>query len=254
MTLKGKSLTREILFMLAVGPIILSSFFLPNLPQILKPLIKWRKNWGKIDRKRIHEAIQRLNKKRLVELVEKGGKLYIKITDNGKQLIRNFNYDNLELPKLKKWDRKWRLVVFDIPDKKNKEKLNKQNKEYYLTHKEQARMTGRDYYWRHRERLLKEKKKIYRIPKYRFYALKSSAKCRGLIVEINIDDFIKITSDSCEYCGKENRNFGIDRVDSSIGYLKENCASCCSTCNFMKLSMTKEQFLEQVRDIYNYNA
>ena len=88
MILKGKSLTREILFMLAVGPIILSSFFLPNLPQILKPLIKWRKNCGKIDRKRIHEAIQRLNKKRLVELVEKGGKLYIKITDNGKQLIR----------------------------------------------------------------------------------------------------------------------------------------------------------------------
>lgn len=122
MLFRGKSLTREILFMLAVGPIILSSLFLPNAPQMLKPLIKWRKNWDKIDRKRIYEAIQRLNQKRFVELIEKGDKLYIKITDSGKQLIKNFDYDNLQLPKLKKWDKKWRMIIFDIPNTKRKER------------------------------------------------------------------------------------------------------------------------------------
>lgn len=59
--LRGKSLTREILFMTIAGPVILSSLFLPNAPLILKPLIKWRKNWGKIDRRLIHNAIRRLN-------------------------------------------------------------------------------------------------------------------------------------------------------------------------------------------------
>ena len=122
MTLKGKSLTREILFIAAAGPILLSSLFLPNAPQMLKPLIKWRKNWDKIDRRRIHEAIKRLNQKRLVELMEKNGKLYVKITTNGKQLVRNFDYDDLELPQFKTWDKKWRLVIFDIPDKKRKER------------------------------------------------------------------------------------------------------------------------------------
>lgn len=122
MRFRGKSLTREILFIAAVGPVLLSSFFLPNVPQILKPLIKWRKNWGKVDRKRIYEAIHRLNRKRLVELIEKGDRLYIKITNNGKQLIKNFDYDNLQLPKSKKWDKKWQLVIFDIPDKKRKER------------------------------------------------------------------------------------------------------------------------------------
>jgi len=112
MTLKGKSLTREILFMVAVGPILLSSLFLPNAPQMLKPLIKWRKNWDKIDRRRIHEAIKRLNQKRLIELIERGEEVHIKITANGKQLIRNFDYNNLELPQSKTWDKKWRLVVF----------------------------------------------------------------------------------------------------------------------------------------------
>ena len=120
--LRGKSLTREILFMAITGPILFSSLFLPNAAQILKPLIKWRKNWDKIDRYLIHNAIRRLNQKRLVELIEKNNQLYIEITDNGKKLIKNFDYDDLELPKFKKWDRKWRLVIFDIPEKRSKER------------------------------------------------------------------------------------------------------------------------------------
>ncbi|MDP3004167.1 MAG: hypothetical protein Q8N43_01525, partial [Candidatus Azambacteria bacterium] len=83
-----KSLTREILFIAAAGPIILASLFLPNAPQMLKPLVKWHKNWGKIKRQRIKEAIRRLNRKRLVELIQKGDNLYIEITENGKKLIK----------------------------------------------------------------------------------------------------------------------------------------------------------------------
>jgi len=120
--LRGKSLTREILFMTVAGPILLSSLFAPNAVQILKPLIKWRKNWDKIDRYSIHNAIRRLNQKRLVELIEKNNQIYIEITDNGKKLIKNFDYDDLELARLKKWDKKWRLVIFDIPEKQNKER------------------------------------------------------------------------------------------------------------------------------------
>lgn len=120
--LRGKSLTKEVLFMTLAGPVILSSLFLPNAPLLLKPLIKWRKNWDKIDRRRIYDAVKRLNNKRLIELTEKNDKLYIKITDNGKKLLRSFDYDNLELQKSKRWDKKWRLVVFDIPNKKKKER------------------------------------------------------------------------------------------------------------------------------------
>ena len=120
--LRGKSLTREILFIAAAGPVVLSSLFLPNAAQMLKPLIKWRKNWDKIDRRLIYNAVRRLNQKRLVELVGKGDKLYIKITNNGKKIIKNFDYDDIELAKPKTWDKKWRLVIFDIPDKKQKER------------------------------------------------------------------------------------------------------------------------------------
>ena len=117
-----KSLTTDILLMLVAGPIILSSLVLPNAPLMLKPLIKLHKNWYKIKRQRIYEAIRRLNKKRLVELEQKDNELYLKITENGKKLVKNFDYDNIELPKYKKWDKKWRMVIFDIPEKKNKER------------------------------------------------------------------------------------------------------------------------------------
>lgn len=120
--LRGKSLTKEILFIAAVGPIVLSCLFAPNAAQMLRSLIKWRKNWDKIDRRLIYNAIRRLNQKRFIRLVEKNNELYIEITDNGKKLIRNFDYDDLELPKSKIWDKKWRLVIFDIPEKKNKER------------------------------------------------------------------------------------------------------------------------------------
>lgn len=119
---RGKSLTKEILFMTAAGPILLSSLFAPNAIQILKPLIKWRKNWDIVDRRRIDDAIKRLNKKRFIELSEINNQLYIEITEKGNKIVKRFDYDNIKLLKPKTWDKKWRLVMFDIPDKKKKER------------------------------------------------------------------------------------------------------------------------------------
>ncbi len=109
--------------MAASGTLILSSLFAPNVAQLLKPLMRWRRNWDKMDRRRIYNAIERLNKKRLIELVEKGDQTHIKITVNGKNLLKRFDYDDLGLLKAKKWDKKWRLVIFDIPEKNKKERL-----------------------------------------------------------------------------------------------------------------------------------
>ncbi|MDP3988048.1 MAG: CRISPR-associated endonuclease Cas2, partial [Candidatus Levybacteria bacterium] len=54
--------------------------------------------------------------------VEKDGKTYIKVTGNGKKVIKSFDYDDMKLINPKTWDKKWRLVIFDIPDKKKKER------------------------------------------------------------------------------------------------------------------------------------
>ncbi|MFH1346930.1 MAG: hypothetical protein ABIH10_01630 [Spirochaetota bacterium] len=117
-----KSLSADILFITIAGPIVLASLFLPNASQMLKPLIRWHKNWDKIKRQHIRETVKRLNQKGLIELIEKNNKIYMEITKNGKKLIKDFDYDYIKLSDHKKWDKKWRMVIFDIPEKKSKER------------------------------------------------------------------------------------------------------------------------------------
>jgi hypothetical protein len=74
------------------------------------------------------------------------------------------------------------------------------------------------------------------------------------------EDFAILLSKDCFYCGSKpiersydkNRNNriikffswnGIDRVDNSIGYNKENCVTCCINCNRAKHEMSQESFI-----------
>ena len=46
---------------------------------------------------------------------------------------------------------------------------------------------------------------------------------------------------------------GIDRIDSSKGYVESNVCSCCKYCNTAKNTMSVEEFLEFIKRIYNHN-
>lgn len=92
---------------------------------------------------------------------------------------------------------------------------------------------------------------------------KMDSKKRSLLFELNFEDFIHLTSSRCSYCNKQpsnvipadggNGNYlynGIDRIDNSIGYFKDNCQTCCTLCNNAKKNMTHDEFLELVSMIY----
>lgn len=66
------------------------------------------------------------------------------------------------------------------------------------------------------------------------------------------EQFALLITQPCAYCGDKGK-VGIDRVDNLQGYTSENSAPCCKTCNFMKKTMTKKQFLEQIKKIYTFN-
>lgn len=85
--------------------------------------------------------------------------------------------------------------------------------------------------------------------RYNYY-YKNNSKRRGYEFALTLDDFQKIFHQDCAYCGKEDACV-IDRVDNSKGYLLENCVSCCGVCNKMKWRFTKDEFLNQVKLIYN---
>lgn len=94
---------------------------------------------------------------------------------------------------------------------------------------------------------------------------KQSAKKRNLSFSLTAKDFRKLTSSICTYCGREpaaikidgRRNGqysynGIDRIDSSVGYILENCTSCCSVCNYAKRDMSQKEFLTWINQVHEY--
>jgi hypothetical protein len=92
---------------------------------------------------------------------------------------------------------------------------------------------------------------------------RKSAENRNLEFNLSKNDFIAITQQDCYYCGVSPRNVerskynngnfiysGIDRIDSSIGYLEDNIVPCCRNCNTMKMAMPLDEFFEKIKLIY----
>jgi 5-methylcytosine-specific restriction endonuclease McrA len=87
-------------------------------------------------------------------------------------------------------------------------------------------------------------------------------------VKISLEEFIKIITQNCYYCGEppketsmfRNRKYknagefkynGIDRKDPKLGYVLENCVPCCQPCNYAKYILTDVEFINKVIKIYN---
>ena len=69
-----------------------------------------------LSREQIRNSINHLRQQKLIEYVcNKNGKTVIKITKKGETKLRAFDIELMKINKPKKWDGKWRLVMFDIP-------------------------------------------------------------------------------------------------------------------------------------------
>lgn len=98
------------------------------------------------------------------------------------------------------------------------------------------------------------------------YQYKRGAEKRNLEYDLTTEDFVRIVTGPCLYCGdvltnvskgqgKTSGDFqftGIDRVDSSKGYTLSNSVSCCWMCNNMKGATNKETFVEHIKKMYNH--
>lgn len=93
---------------------------------------------------------------------------------------------------------------------------------------------------------------------------RKTAAVRKLVFELSRDQFRALVFADCTYCGappaqKRSSNWdfiwvtGIDRVDRRVGYIASNCVSCCKTCNYMKHTLNRSEFLTHVQRIAEHN-
>ncbi len=88
----------------------------PNSVQALeKPLFKILKKLDKsLDARKIAYYAKRRN---LVEVIDLGDDRFeVRLTEDGRQRSLKAQFETMTIPRQKKWDGHWRLVVFDIPE------------------------------------------------------------------------------------------------------------------------------------------
>lgn len=103
---------KEIIKMVGLGVLVLSSFVLPGLPIALKPFIK------KQGKKRFQRTLKNLDEKGVIYL--HGDR--IKLSKKGQKLLKEIQIKEIEISLPAKWDSIWRLVSYDIPDSFKKER------------------------------------------------------------------------------------------------------------------------------------
>ncbi len=70
----------------------------------------------------------RLRKQKLIEIKKEGDLDKVILTENGKKIFLRFNYEELGVKKPKIWDRNFRIIVFDIPERKRLARNSLRNK------------------------------------------------------------------------------------------------------------------------------
>ena len=78
---------------------------------------------------------------------------------------------------------------------------------------------------------------------------------RGGQFGLSDEEAFRMFTSECSYCGEKGtaeRPLGIDRLDSSVGYILGNCAPSCGPCNKMKLRMSIEQFRKHIERVYKW--
>lgn len=73
----------------------------------------------RFERERLLRDLKNLQKRELLSYRElSDGKLELVITKDGREKMLAYSLDEIELNTKKKWDGRWRLVLFDVPEHK----------------------------------------------------------------------------------------------------------------------------------------
>ena len=99
-----------------------------------------------------------------------------------------------------------------------------------------------------------------------FSLYKRKSRLRNKEFNLSYHEFEILINGNCDYCGVSPKQLlrrqkskkpqiyynGIDRIDSSKGYVLSNCVSACRYCNQAKSDMSIDEFKNQIERIYKW--
>lgn len=99
----------------AVGGVVLVGATMPNAARLLK-YFPGRKSGARFNYQ-AKTVLGRLAKRGYIEFNEENGKRYARITEKGEQALA-LESERLKSAKRRRWDGRWRVVAFDIGDRR----------------------------------------------------------------------------------------------------------------------------------------
>lgn len=112
------SISKDVLITIGVLGFVTVAAVAGNAVQLLKYTPLSGKN--KYKRYEINKNIKKLLERGLVKITEDKHNKYLEITDKGKHLLTKYELEGLTKEKPKKWDKKYRVVIFDISEQRKK--------------------------------------------------------------------------------------------------------------------------------------
>lgn len=94
------------------------AFTAPGALMPLAKIFQRKKEFRGRDKRKIAQTLSYLKRNSLVILKKQDNTITVALTENGKRKVKQYRLEELHIEKPSKWDRKWRIVLFDIPEKK----------------------------------------------------------------------------------------------------------------------------------------
>lgn len=110
---KNRQITKEILKLIAENTTVTLNHI---ADLILGP--KYDSYRGRFRKSYLKRRFQEMIDNSLICLEKEDGKNYVRLTKNGEKKLEQYERGELTVKKPKHWDRKWRLVIFDIRERR----------------------------------------------------------------------------------------------------------------------------------------
>ena len=108
------AIVKDILTWLVTGGVV---YIAASSPYFVHNLLHEFRRGNKYRRRSVVSAFRRLRKEGCLVIRKRNHQIYISLTERGRKRAGRFQINHLKIKKPKRWDGKWRLIVFDIAHK-----------------------------------------------------------------------------------------------------------------------------------------
>lgn len=113
---KIKLTTRQIL--LYLSDVMVAAFEPFDANRLYRKSINEYFSWRSIDKKRFNDDLRRLEREGIVKFYHQNNQDLIELSHKGKEKVKLILAKDYQFQYPEIWDQKWRIVIFDIPNKK----------------------------------------------------------------------------------------------------------------------------------------